>query len=76
MSTLKECPFCGEKEVTTTQGIKGINAHYVIVCSFCGAITSFEGHMSKAACTKAWNRRGRAAWHEWRRGNEEEVKGR
>ncbi|WP_353956764.1 Lar family restriction alleviation protein [uncultured Veillonella sp.] len=37
MTTLKECPFCGEKEVTITQGIKGINAHYVIVCSFCGA---------------------------------------
>ena len=54
---LASCPFCGSRSVRMVEGIKGVNAYYLVVCEHCGAQTSFEYTSTKVGCLNAWNRR-------------------
>ncbi|WP_289087389.1 Lar family restriction alleviation protein [uncultured Veillonella sp.] len=54
---LAKCPFCGHRDMKMIDAIKGIDAHYLIVCEYCGAMTSFDYTSTRVECMKAWNRR-------------------
>lgn len=54
---LRPCPFCGNKDIKVTTGIKVGKKHHMIVCDKCTAIVCFEEASLYLDCEKEWNKR-------------------
>lgn len=54
---LRPCPFCGNKHVRITTGIKVGDKHHMVLCDKCMATVCFEEATSYLNCEKFWNKR-------------------